>query len=67
MSEYLKWGAIMYHVIVDYRGCRDSYKPIYEGYFDNPQDAEKVAIAICIEGGFAPWTVDIDCYKCNNK
>lgn len=38
--------------------------PIYEGYFDNPIDAEKVAIDICLEGGFEPWTVDIDIIKC---
>jgi len=25
---------------------------------------EKAAIDICIEGGFAPWTVVIDCIKC---
>lgn len=29
-----------------------------------PLTLKKAAIDICIEGGFATWTVDIDCIKC---
>ena len=54
----------MYLVSVFEKAAFYGYPPIYEGYYENPIDAEKAAIDICIEGGFAPWTVDIDCIKC---
>ena len=54
----------MYLVSVFEKAAFDGYPPIYEDYFDNPEKAEKVAIDICLEGGFAPWTVIIDCIKC---
>lgn len=56
--------VIMYLVSVFEKAAFDGYPPIYEGYFDNPIDAEKVATDICLEGGFAPWTVTIDIIKC---
>ena len=60
----LKRGVIMYLVSVFEKAAFYGYPPIYEGYFDNPEKAEKAAIDICLEGGFAPWTVTIDCIKC---
>lgn len=60
----MKEGCIMYLVTVFEKAAFYGYPPIYEGYYENPVDAEKAAIDICIEGGFAPWTVDIECIKC---
>lgn len=54
----------MYFVIVHDKRAFYGYPPIYKGYYENPIDAEKAAIDICMEGGFAPWWVDIDCIKC---
>lgn len=54
----------MYHVYVyDKRQAFYGNPCLYEGYFDNSQEAEKAAIEFCIETSIPPWVAVIDVFK----
>ncbi len=60
----MKGRVIMYHAYVyDKRQSFYGNPCLYEGWSDNLQEVEKVAIDFCVKSSIPSWAAIIDVYK----